>query len=99
MIVESPAIADGEGLRAIVQQPLPSALVGTLATRYMWAETIVEAALKGSRKKFIQALVLDGAVNSLEQAAALADDLLSAHVAYLPWVNAATGVELQPVNQ
>lgn len=99
VIVESPAIADGEGLRAIVQPPLPSALVGTLATRYMWAETIVEAALEGSREKFIQALVLDGAVNSLEQAAALADDLLSAHAQYLPWVKAATGVELQPVHQ
>ena len=86
-IVESPCIAHSEGLRAIVQPPLPPALVGTLATRYMWAETSVEAALEGSREKFIQALVLDGAVHSLEQAAALADDLLMVQADYLPWVN------------
>jgi alpha-galactosidase/6-phospho-beta-glucosidase family protein len=84
-IVEGPAIADGAGLRPIAQPPLPAALAGTLATRYQWAETIVEAALEGSRAKFIQALVLDGYVGSLDQAAALADDLLAAQAAYVPW--------------
>ena len=83
-IVESPAIADGAGLRAISQPPLPSALVGALATRYQWVETIVEAALEGSRDKLIQALVLDGAVTSLEAAARLAAELLAAQAAYLP---------------
>ena len=83
-IVEGPAIADGAGLRAITQSPLSAAVAGTLATRYQWAETIVEAALEGSRAKFIQALVLDGYVTSLDQAAALADDLLAAQAAYLP---------------
>jgi alpha-galactosidase len=84
VIVESPAVADGAGLRAIQQQPLPACIVGTLATRYQWVETIVEAALEGSREKFIQALVLDGAVSSLEMATRLADDLLAAHAPYLP---------------
>lgn len=83
-IVEGPAIADGAGLRAITQSPLSAAVAGTLATRYQWVETIVEAALEGSRAKFIQALVLDGYVTSLDQAAALADDLLAAQAAYLP---------------
>ncbi|HJZ46054.1 MAG TPA: hypothetical protein VKE41_02770 [Roseiflexaceae bacterium] len=85
-IVESPAVADAEGLRPIAQPPLPAALAGTLATRYEWVETIVEAALEGSRAKFIQALVLDGYVSSLDQAVALADDLLAAQASYLPWV-------------
>lgn len=84
VIVESPAIADGAGLRAIAQPPLPSGIVGTLATRYQWVETVVEAALEGSREKFLQALVLDGGVKSLEMATRLADDLLDAHAAYLP---------------
>jgi alpha-galactosidase len=85
-IVESPAIADAQGLRPIAQPPLPAALVGTLATRYAWVETIVEAALEGSRAQFVQALTLDGYVISLAQAEALADDLLATHAAYLPWV-------------
>lgn len=89
-IVEGPAVADGGGLRAVAQKPLSPALVGTLATRYMWVETVVEAALEGSRDKFIQALVLDGAVGSLEMASTLADELLAAHAVYLPWAQQAT---------
>ncbi|MBI3910025.1 MAG: hypothetical protein HY320_03720 [Armatimonadetes bacterium] len=83
-VLESPAVADGGGLRAIQQHPLPTALAGTLATRFLWVETVVDAALEGSREKFIQALVLDGAVDSLETATRLADDLLTAHAQFLP---------------
>jgi alpha-galactosidase len=83
-IVECPAIAEGSGLRAISQPPLPAGIVGTLATRLAWVETVVEAALDGSRDKFIQALVLDGAVDSLETATSLADELLAAHAGFLP---------------
>lgn len=83
-IVESPAVAEGSGLRPLTQPPLPSGVVGTLATRFAWVETVVEAALEGSREKFIQALVLDGAVGSLEVATKLADELLKAHAQYLP---------------
>ena len=84
VVVESPAVADGGGLRAILQKPMPAAIAGTLATRLLWQETTVDAALEGSREKFIQALVLDGAVSSVHAAAALADDLLKAHAQYLP---------------
>jgi alpha-galactosidase/6-phospho-beta-glucosidase family protein len=52
----------------------------------MWVETVVEAALEGSRDKFVQALVLDGAAGSMEMAQALADTLLAAQAEYLPWV-------------
>lgn len=83
-ILESPAVANAAGLRPIALPPLPAGIVGTLATRLAWVETVVEAALEGSREKFIQALVLDGAVDSLETATKLANDLLAAHAPYLP---------------
>jgi len=83
-IIESPAVADGGGLRAIAQRPLSPGLAGTLATRFQWVETIVDAAREGSRRKFIQALVLDGAAGSLETATRLADELLAAQAVYLP---------------
>ena len=83
-VLESPSVADGAGVRAITQRPLAPGLVGTLATRLAWVEAVVEAALEGSRSKFIQALVLDGAVESLERATKLADDLLAAQAQYLP---------------
>jgi alpha-galactosidase len=83
-VIESPVIAAGTGLRAITQPPLPSGIAGTLATRFQWVETVVEAALEGSRDKFIQALVLDGSVCSLDQANKLSNELLQAQSAYLP---------------
>lgn len=45
---------------------------------------MVAAALEGSRDKFIQALLIDGAVKSVSMAARLADELLSAHAQFLP---------------
>jgi len=83
-VVESPAAADGGRLRPLPQDALPPAIAATLAGRFMWVETIVEAALECSRRKFIQALVVDGAVGSLQTAEALADDLLAAHAEHLP---------------
>jgi alpha-galactosidase len=83
-VLESPAVATGSGMRAIAQPPLASGIAGTLATRLAWVETVVEAALEGSRQKFIQALILDGAVTSIDTAEELADDLLAAHAEYLP---------------
>jgi alpha-galactosidase len=86
-IVECPAVADASGLRPIAQPPLSAGIAGTLATRFQWVETVVEAALEGSRTKFIQALVLDGSVDSVETATKLADDLLTEHAPYLPQFN------------
>jgi alpha-galactosidase len=83
-IIESPAVTKGGTLWAVPQEPLSSAIAGTLATRYQWVETIVESALEGSRDKFIQALVLDGYIDSFDMAAKLADDLLTGQATHLP---------------
>ncbi len=83
-IVESPAVADAAGLHAIELPPLAAGVAGTLSGRIAWVETVVEAALEGSRAKVVQALVIDGAVASLDVAERLADDLIEAQRAYLP---------------
>ena len=83
-IVEAPAMATGSGIKAIAQRPLPSGIAGTLAIRFAWVETVVEAALEGSRDKFIQALILDGSVADLSTATNLADELLAAQAQFLP---------------
>ncbi|HUU26813.1 MAG TPA: hypothetical protein VM123_03295 [archaeon] len=85
-ILESPAAAGAGGLKPLDLGALPSALAGILAMRLAWIETCVEAALEGSREKFIQALVLDGAVKSVDQAVRLADELLAAQAEHLPWL-------------
>ncbi len=83
-IVECAAVAGKNGLIPIQQKALSSGVAGTLATRMQWVETVVEAALEGDRSKFVQALIIDGAVDSVKQAEALADDLLKAQKQYLP---------------
>lgn len=84
VIVECPTVATADGLKAQALPPLPSGIVGTLATRFAWVETVIEAALEGSRQKFVQALVLDGSVCDLETAEKLAEELLAAQAQYLP---------------
>ncbi len=83
-VLESPAVATAAGMKPIAQPPLAHGIAGTLATRLAWVETVVEAALEGNRRKFVQALVLDGAVTSIDVAEKLADELLAAQAEYLP---------------
>ncbi len=83
-VIEAPAMATGSGLKPIAQRPLPSGVMGTLATRLAWVETVIEAALECSRQKFIQALILDGWVKSVEMATQLAGELLAAQAQHLP---------------
>jgi len=83
-VVECPAIATAAGLRAIQQPALPAGAAALLATRFGWVETVVEAALEASRPKFAQALLVDGAVTTVEEAERLAGDLLEAQRDHLP---------------
>jgi alpha-galactosidase/6-phospho-beta-glucosidase family protein len=85
-VIESSAVTTIKGLSPIALPPLPIGVAVTLVTHFQWVEAVVEAALKGSLDKFIHALLLDGAVDEPGMASALADDLLAAQAAYLPWV-------------
>jgi alpha-galactosidase len=83
-IIECPAVMQDGQIEPIPQPPLAPALVGTLLPHIAWADVVVEAALRGNRDQFIQALVLDGSVSSLEVAIQLADALLQAQQEHLP---------------
>ena len=83
-VIECPAYADAAGLHALAQPSLPPRICGTLATRFQWVETVVEAALEGRREKFVQALVLDGSLESIDTAWELADGLLNVQRDHLP---------------
>jgi alpha-galactosidase len=87
-VIETPAVTNGHGIHAIQQNPIPAAAAGALASRFAWVEVVTQAALEGNRDKFIQALILDGAVSSPDMAVNLADDLIAAHQEYLPWTKA-----------
>ena len=83
-VIESPAVADGSGMHALMMGDLPAGIAATLVSRLATVETIVDAGLTGDRDLFVQALVADGSVKSLATARALADDLLAAHAEHLP---------------
>ena len=83
-VVECPAIADSTGMHPLQTKPLPAGILGMLANRFQWVELTVEAALEGSRDKLVQALMIDGAVKSVETAHRMADELLAAQKQYLP---------------
>ncbi len=63
---------------------LPTSVNAFIEHAFVTTELIVEAALERDRRKFIQAIVLDGCVTSTRDAAQLADELIAAHREYLP---------------
>ncbi len=84
-VLESPATASAEGMRPIRPAQLSGAQAAVIRNRLEVVNLTVEAALEGSRAKFVQALVLDGAVQSCAGAEVLADELLEAQQEFLPW--------------
>jgi len=83
-VLESPVLANASGMHPLALGPLPSGLAATLSSRIAVIETVVDAALKGDRDLFVQAIIADGAVESLGTAQRLADALLAAQAEFLP---------------
>jgi alpha-galactosidase len=75
--VETPVLVCGGRLQPVVAPPLPAAIAGILATRFQWVECVVDAALANDSDLLVQALLLDGAVSSVDAAAALADEYMA----------------------
>ena len=83
-VVESPAVADGSGIRAIQQKSLSPGVAGTLQRPFAAIEAVVAAAIDGNRDRFVEALIIDGSVSDMQTAHALADELVEAQANYLP---------------
>jgi alpha-galactosidase len=81
--VETPVLVDASGLRPVLTPRLATPLRSVLSTRFDWIECIVEAALQRSRKKFVEALLLDGAVRTTDAAEKLADEYTAMNARYL----------------
>jgi alpha-galactosidase len=83
-ILEVPAVATATGLRPLQLHDVPQSLTAILNRKVASTSLTVEAALKGDRACFIEALLLDGAVTDTETAQQLSDELLAAQRQYLP---------------
>jgi len=84
VILETSTTVNSDGFHPWAFGDLPSPLAGVISEKLHTVETIVDAAIKGDRNLFIQALILDGSVPSIKIANQLADELLAAQKQYLP---------------
>ena len=83
-ILELPALAMAGRLRALPCSGFPEALAEILRRKLATVELTVEAALRGDRDLFIEALLSDGAVTDRHIAEDMAAELLEAQREYLP---------------
>jgi len=83
-VVEVPAIAAPDGLRGIQIGDLPRGIAALLNTQAHVQSLAVDAAVQGSRKLALQALLADPVVNDETAAEKTLDELLSVHAPYLP---------------
>ena len=63
---------------------IPTSILSFIESAFVTTEIIVEAAMEKSRKKFVEAIILDGCVSSVAEAYKLADELIAAHKENLP---------------
>jgi len=83
-VVEIPATADAAGLHPFALGDLPDALVPTLAHKLSSLDLIIAAAMEGSRKKAVQAMVNDPHFTDMRVAEKVVNELVDAELAYLP---------------
>ncbi len=83
-ILEVPAVATAEGMKAPPIGEIPAPMAAILLRRLAAVEAIVEAAMTGNRKLFAQALILDGGVSRWSAAQQLTEDLIAAQKQHLP---------------
>lgn len=84
MIVELPAVATPAGIFGLQFPRLPEPIMAFLQREAAIQKLSVEAAVEGSRRKALAALLLDPQVRGLKMAQGLLDAFLEAHRGYLP---------------
>ena len=83
-ILELPGAAMSTGFAQLHIEGFSSALQGIIAKKLAAINLTVEAALEGNRRKWIEALLLDGAVNHRTEAEKMVDEFLKEFRIYLP---------------
>ncbi len=83
-VLEMPAVATARGLRPLQLPDFPDTLAAIIARKLGAIRLTVEAALRGDRRLFVEALLADGSVTDPATAEALMTELLEAHRRYLP---------------
>ncbi len=83
-IVEVPCIIDGGGYRALTMGPLPKELLGYQFSLVLSQELAVDAALSGSRKDLLKAILAHPLIHCVDAAEKAMDELLALQADWLP---------------
>ena len=83
-VVEVPAVADKDGVRPKQMEPLPEAITALLRIRGSIQKLLVEAYAEGSRRKLLQAMLLDPTVHSYRNAVACINEICELQKDVLP---------------
>jgi alpha-galactosidase len=84
VILEIPATVDRAGVHPFALGDLPKAVIPTLMHKVSSLDLIIEAAMEGSRRKAIQAMINDPHFNDITIAEKVVNDLIDCELSYLP---------------
>ena len=84
IVVEVPAVADAHGVHPQQMGPLPEAITAMLRVQGSIQKLLVEAYVEGSRRKLLQAVLLDPTAHSYRNAVALINEMCQLQKDVLP---------------
>lgn len=87
MVVEIPAVFDGDGIHPQKTEKIPTAIASMIETQGAISALVYEAYKEKSRKKLLQAILLDPTVSSYSNAVALINEQFENQKEILPEMN------------
>ena len=84
VVVEIPATVDRAGIHPFALGDLPQAVVPVLAHKISSLDLIIEAAMEGSRKIAVQAMINDPHFSDIALADKVVNELINCELQYLP---------------
>ncbi len=84
MVVELPAYVDGEGIHTRPMEALPAVITEMIRVQGTIHKLVIEAYAEQSRRKLLQALLIDPTVSSYHNAVALIDEMCELQKEILP---------------
>lgn len=84
MVVEIPAIVDGNGIHPQKTGRIPTAIASMIATQGAISELLYEAYMEKSRSRLLQAVMLDPTVSSYHSAVAMINEMFELQKDILP---------------
>jgi len=84
MVIELPALVDGNGIHPHICDPLPAAVAQMINTQGTINRLVIEAYQEQSRNKLLQAVLLDPTVSNYQNAVAMINELCELQKDILP---------------